>query len=108
MTEQMAIELAHSQMKELGIENYFFRFRHLHLAPNLKRTLRGENEFFYLISEINDVTIKSKAGVYNLSDTAASEMQHIHRGIISIENTGTSWAEVKLLQVIPKKESSKK
>jgi len=102
MTEGVAIEIAKVQMRELGIrEAYTIRYRHLRIDPQTKRTIKGENHFFYLIDPAANVKIESKAGIYDMNDFAVNEQQHVHRGIIKLENTGEEISDVKFIQIIP-------
>ncbi|MBI3136048.1 MAG: hypothetical protein HYZ14_15330 [Bacteroidetes bacterium] len=109
MTEALAIEMAWSQMLELGVsDSYLLRYRHLRIGSQKKRTLRAENQFFYLLEMPLTVTIKSKAGIFNMKDSGVSEQQHVHRGIITLENTGEEISDVRFLQVIPSIINTKK
>lgn len=102
MNEGTAIEIAQSKMKELGVgENYIIRYRHIRLDPQEKKGLKGENHLYILIKPDDLVKVKSKTGIYDMSDAGINEMQHLHSGLIEIENGSKGRIDVKFLQVIP-------
>ncbi|MBL4862070.1 MAG: hypothetical protein JKY09_03515 [Crocinitomicaceae bacterium] len=103
MNEGTAIEIAKQKMRELGIceNDYIFRYRHLRIDPLEKRILKGENNLFILISPSYYVKITSKAGEYNMLDTGINEMQHVHRGLITVENLSEKQLDVRFIQIIP-------
>ena len=104
MTEGLATEIAKDFMRDLGFKRkqYMFRFRHLCLPVGEKRVLKGENHLLILLSATGGSKIQSKAGVFDLGDLLINEMQHVHRGLTWITNTGARPCEVYFLQVIPK------
>ena len=79
MNEGTAIDFAEKRMKELGIENYLVRYRHLQIAPLSQITLDGENHLYLLVQPNIYTRVKSKAGIYNVRNNAINEMQYIHR-----------------------------
>lgn len=102
MTEGTAIEIARCKMHELGVgNNYIIRYRHLRLDPNEKRTLKAENHIYFLLHSPDFLKVESKAGIYNMLDVAVNEQQHVHTGIIKIENQSAVIEDAKFIQVIP-------
>jgi len=102
VNEGTAIEVAKSKMKELGVgENYIIRYRHLRLDSQEKRRIKGENHLYILIQPTYWIKVKSKAGIYNMSDNGINELQHIHRGLIEVENPSRRRLDAKFIQVIP-------
>lgn len=103
MTEQLAIELAHSKMREQSIVDYIFRYRHLVLEPQAIRVMEAENETLILISPQDTIKVSSRAGLFDLTGLEITELQYVHSGKVSIENTSiTNRAFVPLLQIIIK------
>ncbi len=109
MTEGLAIEIAQEIMRDMGLKRkqYMLRYRHLRLQADEKRVLKGENHLFILIRGAYGVQLKSKAGVYEITDTEITEMQHVHRGLTWITSTLSRNSDVYLLQVIPKIKNKK-
>ena len=102
MNEGTAIEIAKFKMKELGVgRKYLLRYRHFHLDLKEKREIKGENHLFILVSNGRGFKVESKAGIFNLMDNGVNEQQHVHRGLIQIENTSRRRIEIKFIQVIP-------
>lgn len=102
MNEGTAIIIAEHKMKELGVgDNYILRFRHFRLDPNEVREIRGENHLYILTYPFYNIRVYSNAGVYDLEDTGANELQHIHKGRIRLENPTGSRIDAKFIQVIP-------
>lgn len=102
MNEGTAIELARRKMKEMGVgKKYILRYRHFRLSPSEKITIRGENHLFILIDPPYRIKVKSKAGIYNMVDQGINELQHIHRGLIVVENPISRTLDTRFIQVIP-------
>lgn len=103
MTEGTAIELAKYKMKELGVgKKYLLRYRHLQLDAGAVREFRSEQDLYILIDGVESIKVESKAGVYDLLDQRVNEQQHIHSGLIRVQNTGNSTGTVRFIQVIPR------
>lgn len=103
MTEGAAYKLGEKMMHERGLceDDYLVRYRHLVLDVSETRILDAENQLFILIDYNYSVKISSKAGVYDSTDLAIDEHQHVHRGSIKLENTIYRRSEVRFLQLIP-------
>jgi len=102
MNEGTAIEIAEQKMKEMGIgKDYIIRYRHLMLDAGQKLGIKGENHLYILIQPDMGILVASKAGIYNMNDVGINEQQHIHRGLIKIENLLKSRIDVKFIQVVP-------
>src|SRR5687768_6330838 len=99
MTDNAAITLAKYQMQEMGITDYLVRFRHFNLAGDEIRTIRGENQFFYLLDSPPNIKVESKAGWYDTKSSATNEQQHVHRGIITLKNHDESPNDVRFIQI---------
>lgn len=102
MTTTLAIEYIPRRMKELGYTDYAIRFRHLLLQPKERIKLNGTNELFILIEPMEDVSVRSETGVFDLAEFTANEYQYEHQGIIKIRNYGMRQIHVRFIQVIPK------
>lgn len=102
MTEGTAIEFAKLKMRELGVgDNYILRYRHIRLDPSEKIKVKGENHMYLLIDPEDLIKVSSKAGIYDVQDTAINELQHVHRGLIEVENLDLVRVSARFLQVIP-------
>ena len=107
MEEGTGIAIAKNKMKELGIAecDYILRYRHFRLDPNEKREIKGDNHYFILIYPYFNVKLESKMGIYDMEDDGVNELQHLHSGLIKIENQSRIRLDVKFIQVIPVEKS---
>ncbi len=108
MNEGTAIEIAKCKMKELSVENYILRYRHLRLDANEKREIKAENHIYILTYPFYNLRIKSKAGIYDLADDGLNELQHVHRGLLQLENQSNVRLDVKFIQAIPMNDNQTK
>lgn len=108
MNEGTAIEIAECRMREMGIakEDYFLRYRHFQLGSNAQKQIQAANELFILAAPAVGIIIRSKAGIYNLSDAGVDEQQHVHRGEIKIGNLLNEAVQLRFIQVIPKEKNA--
>ena len=97
-----AIDYIPRRMKELGFENnYLTRWRHFQLEGSASFRIDANNEFFLLINPDPNISVKSKFGMYDLSDMGINEMQYEHRGKIEITNNNNTVVLILFIQVIP-------
>lgn len=109
MTINLALEYIPRRMRELGYgKQYYLRFRHLVLQPSEELELPAYNQFFILVEEAQDVSVKSEFGIFDLSLTNANEMLYEHQGQITIKNKAAAIRHVRFIQVIPKHNFRKK
>ena len=102
MNEGTAIDFAQKRMKEMGVDTYMIRYRHLQIAPLATISLDGQNHLYYLIQPNQYIRVKSKAGIFDVQDNAVNEMQHVHRGKMTIKNLYQNrYLQVMFIQVIP-------
>ena len=101
MTEGTALDFAESRMKEMGVENYILRYRHVLFLGSEKKIFKSENQLLIFIQPYGQVNIISKSGIYNRNDAAINEMQYIHSGIIEVTNNSSNRTEMRFIQVIP-------
>jgi hypothetical protein len=102
MTIALAIEYIPRRMKDLGVGNeYYLRFRHLVIPANQTVTLEADNQFFILVEEPKDVSIRSDAAHFDLSDFNLNEQDYEHQGTILINNYSSNVTHVRFIQVIP-------
>ncbi len=102
MTVEFAIGFIPNRMKELGYgDNYIIRWRHLFVGASETLSIDANNEYYLLINPANGIEVISKAGAFNISDTAINEMQYEHKGKIQIKNNNTASQLVLFIQVIP-------
>ncbi|MCC7302513.1 MAG: hypothetical protein IT233_07725 [Bacteroidia bacterium] len=91
-------------MRELGHgDRYSLRFRHLVLQPSEKVELPSYNQFYILIEEAQDVSVKSELGTFDLSLDNVNEMLYEHQGLVEVKNKSDSIKHIRFIQVIPKK-----
>jgi hypothetical protein len=102
MTIDLALEYIPRRMKELGYEDYAIRFRHMVLQPKQRIKLNGENELFVLIEPVEDISVRSETGIFDLAEFNVNEYQYEHQGTIKIRNYGMRVAHLRFIQVIPK------
>ena len=104
MTPTLAYQYIARRMRELGYQDrYHLRMRHLIIARNQIRTLKGYGRYFILVHEPEGVRITSQRGIFDLNFNAANELQYEHHGKIKILNKLKRPAHVKFIQVIPYK-----
>ena len=103
MTIALAIEYIPRRMNDIGIgTNYFIRYRHFVLQALETIEIDADNQFFIQVDEVEDITIQSEFGIYDLSETVLNEQQYEHQGKITINNYSTSIKHLRFIQVIPK------
>lgn len=107
MYETTAIEIAKSKMRELEVDEYFIRYRHIRLDANETRMIQGDNEWFFIVDRPYYISVKSIAGIYDWRDTALREMQHVHTGQITLENAYHTSTTFKMLQIVPQNKTAK-
>ena len=103
MTINLALEYIPRRMEELGFGNdYYLRFRHFVLQPSEQLDVPAFNQFFILVEEAQDVSVKSEFGIFDLSLRNANEMVYEHQGQITLQNYASAINHVRFIQVIPK------
>lgn len=102
MDEGTAIKFGEIKMREQAIENYLMVYRHLRVDRLETLEINAGNDIYILTYPYYNVRVESKAGIYDTKDEGLNEMQHIHRGIITIQNQSTIILDVKFIQIIPK------
>lgn len=107
MTINLALEYIPRRMEELGFGNdYYLRFRHFVLQAAEQLEVPAFNQFFILVEEAQDVSVKSEFGIFDLSLSNANEMLYEHQGQITIQNYTKGIKHVRFIQVIPKHKTS--
>ena len=103
MRIEFAIQYIPRRMKELGhSNNYMVRWRHFLLDGNDTLVIKAYNEYYLLIEPSSDFKVRSKAGVYDINDVSINEMQHEHRGEITVYNQSKAPQSILFIQIIPK------
>lgn len=103
MTINLALEYIPRRMRELGFgSEYYLRFRHLVLQPSEEVEIAAYNQFYILVEEAEDVSVKSEFGIFDLSLKNANEMLYEHQGQINIKNYTPAIKHIRFIQVIPK------
>jgi hypothetical protein len=102
MTVEFALDYIPRRMRELGYgDNYITRWRHLQLDASSSIKIDSSNEYYILITPSSQVAVRSKLGVFDLTDIALNEMQYEHRGKIQIRNNTHEIQFILFIQVIP-------
>lgn len=102
MTPNIAQEYISRRMKDLGISEYYLQLKHFALDPSEIKIIDAYNQFFVLTHELDQVSITSDFGLYDLSDPNINEHSYEHQGTITITNNSQSRAFVRFIQIIPK------
>lgn len=102
MNIAFALDFIPRRMRELGYgDNYIIRWRHFQLEPYQSLKIDGDNEYYLLINPDENVKVRSKAGVFDLTDEAINEQQYEHRGKIQIKSILKATQLILFIQVIP-------
>lgn len=103
MTINLALEYIPRRMEELGFgDDYYLRFRHFVLQAAEQLEVPAFNQFFILVEEAEDVSVKSEFGIFDLSLKNANEMLYEHQGQITLQNYTSGIKHIRFIQVIPK------
>jgi hypothetical protein len=103
MNTNFALDFIPKRMCELGFGvDYLIRARHLVLKPNETRKISAHNQLFILIDPYCDIRVESIAGLFDMSEDQANELQYEHRGDIMITNQTIFTNHARFIQVIPK------
>lgn len=109
MTINLALEYIPRRMEELGFGNdYYLRFRHFVLQAAEQLEVPAFNQFFILVEETEDVSVKSEFGIFDLSLKNVNEMLYEHQGQITIQNSASGIKHIRFIQVIPKHNKTKR
>lgn len=101
MDEGTALKFGAIKMCEQGVKKYISRYRHLRINPYESVEINAGNDIYIIIYPYYNVRVESKAGIYDTRDNGLNEMQHIHRGVIKVENQSKIRLDVKFIQFIP-------
>ncbi len=108
MTINLALEYIPRRMEELGFgDDYYLRFRHFVLQAAEQLEVPAFNQFFILVEEAEDVSVKSEFGIFDLSLKNANEMLYEHQGQITLQNYNSGITPTRCIQVIPKNSKRK-
>jgi len=105
MNLDFVIFLVKLKMTHLGYseQEYSVVFHHWVLRPQQKLKIEAFNEWYILSETIEDISIASTTGPYDLSNENILRQEYEHTGLIKIENQSTQVRHIKLVQVIPAK-----
>jgi hypothetical protein len=102
MTPEIALAYLHRRAKELQSEKtYTFRLRHFVLAPKAQKRVSGQGQYFILIEAVEDVSISSHSGVFDLTLDNTNELVYEHGGDMRLRNHAPSPRHIRFLQLIP-------
>lgn len=103
MNIALALEYIPRRMKELGYgSDYYIRFRHFVLQPSEKLEIDAYNQFYILVEEINDASVMSDFGLFDIAEEKTNEQTYEHQGEIKINNYSSRINHIRFIQVIPK------
>ncbi len=106
MTVALALEYIPRRMKELGYgSDYYIRFRHFVLQASEKLEIDAYNQFYILVEEINDASVQSDFGLFDIAEDKTNEQTYEHQGLIHITNYTNGVNHIRFIQVIPKHKS---
>lgn len=107
MTIELALEYIPRRMKELGYgDHYSIQFRHFVLPPREKVKIHATNQLFILIEPLDTLSVKSDAGLFDVTIDHVNELQYEHQGAVQIRNYATITQHARFIQVIPKTEET--
>lgn len=105
MTIELALEYIPRRMKELGYaDNYSIQFRHFVLPPKEKIKVHAPNQLLILIEPVDTISVKSDAGIFDVTIDSVNELHYEHQGYIRIRNYAAIRQHARFIQVIPKTE----
>jgi hypothetical protein len=108
MTIALALEYIPRRMKELGYgADYYIRFRHFVMQPQEKVEVDAYNQFFILVEEVQDGSVTSDFGLFDLAVQNINEQTYEHQGAIVISNYADRINHLRFIQVIPKHKTKK-
>lgn len=103
MNIALALEYIPRRMKELGYgSDYYIRFRHFVLQANEEIEIDAYNQFFILVEEVNDISVLSDFGIFDIAEDKTNEQTYEHQGLIFIANYSNGINHIRFIQVIPK------
>ncbi len=103
MNIALALEYIPRRMKELGYgSDYYIRFRHFVLQPREKLEIDAYNQFYILVEEVNDASVMSDFGLFDIAEDMTNEQTYEHQGEIKINNYANRINHIRFIQVIPK------
>lgn len=101
MTVEFAIWHIPHRMEEMGYEKFITRWRHLQIDKKASLEIQASNEYYYLISPVKEIKVRSRKGVFDLDDKAIDEMKYEHSGKIEIKNSDNKSQMVLFIVAIP-------
>jgi len=102
MTVEFAIYHIPRRMRELGYgDGYIPRWRHFQLGAGETLNINAYNELYFLIEPISGTRVRSKKGVFDMTDSTINEMQYEHNGKIQILNNTKASLLVLFIQAVP-------
>ncbi len=105
MTIELALEYIPRRMKELGYaDDYGIQFRHFVLEINQSLEFILPNQLLILIEPVDTISVKSDAGIFDVTIDYVNELQYEHQGAILIRNYAAITQHARFIQVIPKTE----
>lgn len=87
------------KMKEIGVDSYVISHRHFILTPHETREIDASNEYYFLVTADEEISIESDLGRYDNNDEGILEQQHEHQGKLRVKNNSISRKQIQFIQV---------
>lgn len=100
MNEQFVMLYIPQRMKQLGVTNYYVRYRDMLIRGLTTYTIEAYNDLYFLVSQPEFIVVESDYGVYADSNIVETENTYEHRGEIIIDNRSEPNQRVRFIQVI--------
>lgn len=102
MVRELISEYIRSRMEKLNYgSDYYIEFRHLVLQPGQDKEVEAYNELYVLVDPVENVSVKSDFGLFDLSCDRVDELQYVHQGLIAIHNYSSTINHLQFVQVTP-------
>ncbi len=109
MTIGFALDYIPRMLQEQGVKNYITYYRHLRVTADSSISIKGTEHHYLLIDPVEEITVESRKGIFDVNLTTLNELQYHHTGEIIISNTHAIRDQlVRFIQVVPKKTCVKK
>lgn len=100
MSEQFILAYIPYRMKQLGVTNYYIKYKHM-LIPGLADwTIPAYNDLYFVVDQPPFIIVESDYGIFSPLNFYNVDNTYEHRGEISIRNINEPNQRVKFIQVI--------
>jgi hypothetical protein len=102
MTEDYTLLMIRRRMQALGIgDGYYIKTEHLVLQAGETLEIEADNQFYFLVKDVDNVKIRSDFGFFDLSFSFTNKQDYEHQGTIRIHNYANTMNHIRFIQVIP-------